>query len=81
MKSGANLTLKLLVKKDPKIKYLKILSQKGSRERSTISLKEQRVNLIIEIKAKDATALRASVNSILRDLQAIEATNTNTKGV
>jgi tRNA threonylcarbamoyladenosine modification (KEOPS) complex Pcc1 subunit len=79
MKNEANLKLKILVKKDPKIKYLKILSQKSRKERSTISLKEYRTKLIIEVRAKDATALRASTNSILRGLQVIEATKQHSK--
>lgn len=76
MASKANFNLRILVKKDPKIRYLKILSQKRSSERCTISLKEYKTRLIIGISAKDATALRASANSILRDLQVIESTRT-----
>ncbi len=80
MENGANLGLTITIKKDPKIKYLKILSQKGKKERSTTSLKEKGSELIIKIAAKDATALRASVNSVLRDLQVIEATKIKSKG-
>ena len=76
-RNAANFKLKLLIKKDPKINYLKIISQSRKKERSTTNIKEQGGKLIIEIGAKDATSLRASANSILRDLQVIEATTIN----
>ena len=78
-KSGStNLQFKLIIKKEPGLKYTKVLSG-ATHNRSTISMIESKDTLTIEIKAKDATALRASTNSILRDLQVIEATRLPSK--
>jgi|GEM_PF-1162974 tRNA threonylcarbamoyladenosine modification (KEOPS) complex Pcc1 subunit len=66
--------IRLVVPKDPKINYKRLLNNQTNHERSNTAIKEQKETLIIEITAKDLTALRASANSILRDLQVIEAT-------
>jgi tRNA threonylcarbamoyladenosine modification (KEOPS) complex Pcc1 subunit len=66
--------LRLVIAKDPKINYRKILGNSLKHERSTTAIKEEKETLIVEITAADLTALRASANSILRDLQVIEAT-------
>lgn len=68
------LSLEITLPKDGSISYTKILGKFPIQKRSTIIIKESKTTLIISIKAKDATALRASTNSILRDLQVIEAT-------
>jgi tRNA threonylcarbamoyladenosine modification (KEOPS) complex Pcc1 subunit len=67
--------IKLLVAKEPKLKYTAILNQNNKHSRSFIKIKESANQLTIEINADDSTALRASINSVLRDLQVIEATN------
>ncbi|MGD0728513.1 MAG: KEOPS complex subunit Pcc1 [Candidatus Micrarchaeaceae archaeon] len=73
-KQGEKFQLKLIINKEKALEYSKILSIKTEHKRSNIKLKEIKGTLFIEISAKDATALRASANSILRDLQVIEAT-------
>ncbi len=49
--------------------------QGGRYKRSDITLKRSASAFIIEIRASDATALRASANSVLRDLQIFEASS------
>ncbi len=66
------LYLKLIVGKQHGLNYTKIIGKNTTHSRSTIKMQEDKRNLTIEITAKDATALRASTNSILRDLQTIE---------
>lgn len=71
--------LKITLEKEKDLNYTKILGKNIGHSRSTIKIKEGKTELIIEIYANDATALRASANSILRDLQVIEATKIKTK--
>jgi tRNA threonylcarbamoyladenosine modification (KEOPS) complex Pcc1 subunit len=71
----ANITLTLILNKTEKLNYSRILGKRGVKhDRSRTTLKETSNNLTITIKATDATALRASANSVLRDLQIIEST-------
>lgn len=56
------------------INYSKLFNGPKRHERSDMKIKSTKGRLVIEVTAKDATALRASANSILRDLQVIEAT-------
>ena len=64
----------IVVGKYPGINYKGALGPTGSRRhaRSTLDVAESKGRLRITITAKDATALRASINSMLRDLQIIE---------
>lgn len=68
------ISLKIILEKEPNLRYTRIFGKNKGHGRSTVKIKENGKRLIIEIAAKDATALRASANSILRDLQVIEAT-------
>lgn len=79
VKRPYKLFLKLEIKKDPHTRYLKILNKTTMRGRSVLKIKEHGDLVIIEIMAKDATSLRASTNSILRDLQVIGATEPKQK--
>ncbi len=72
--SKNNLLLKLTIKKDPELDYTKIFGSIRKHSRSATKVKEIEGNVIIEIEANDITALRASANSILRDLQVMGAT-------
>jgi tRNA threonylcarbamoyladenosine modification (KEOPS) complex Pcc1 subunit len=82
-KRGSPRTLKInaraeiTISKLPGIEYKKVLALKGSKQhsRSGTEMKESRSEIKITIKARDATALRASMNSIMRDLQVISAIN------
>jgi hypothetical protein len=73
-KAKGQFKLKLILKKEPKLKYKKLLNTRTKQGRSTVCIIETKENIIIEINAADATALRASTNSLLRDLQVIEST-------
>lgn len=66
--------LRLILKKETDLNYSKILGLGKAHKRSSTHLKELKDKLIIEIVAADLAALRASTNSILRDIQVIEAT-------
>ncbi len=55
---------------------MRILAAYGYRryKRSSVRIGEARDRLRIEISAQDVTALMASTNTVLRELQIIEAT-------
>lgn len=64
------------VKKSREKNYKKILGiAKTNYKRSKITISENQKELSITITAEDATALRASANMIMRDLQIIENTD------
>jgi tRNA threonylcarbamoyladenosine modification (KEOPS) complex Pcc1 subunit len=69
-----NLKLKLILVKEPNINYSRIFKKQIQHQRSTVTVSQTKRHLVIEIKARDATALRASANSLIRNLQVIEAT-------
>ncbi len=73
-KATNRIRLKLTIKKGTPLNYSRILGASKIHKRSSTKLKESEENLIIEISATDIAALRASSNSILRDIQVIEAT-------
>lgn len=65
--------LTIVISKEENLNYSRILNRKMRYPRSDLAIKETKDTLKITITAKDATALRASSNSVLRDLQVIEA--------
>ncbi|MGI0100671.1 MAG: KEOPS complex subunit Pcc1 [Candidatus Micrarchaeaceae archaeon] len=67
------LYMKIVFEGEPNLEYEKILGTGSKHKRSNVTVAAKNSKLIIEITASDATALRASVNSVLRDLQVIEA--------
>ncbi|MGC8730455.1 MAG: KEOPS complex subunit Pcc1 [Candidatus Micrarchaeia archaeon] len=68
--------LSLYIKKGININYQNLLSleESSNKKRSNVSIKETNKSIKIDIYSSDVTALRASINSILRDLQVIEGT-------
>jgi len=78
-RQAKGLSLKIFIDKEPKLHYARILGKNIGHSRSTVKIKEEGSKLIIEITAKDTTALRATTNSILRDLQVIDATKIITR--
>lgn len=66
--------LKLVLEREPGLRYSSILQKTKRYGRSSVKIQEKGTSLEIEITAKDIVALRASANSIIRDLQAISAT-------
>lgn len=73
-KSKNLLLLKLTIKKDPALDYAMLFKSEKAHSRSTTKVTNAKGSVTIEIKATDPTALRASANSVLRDLQVISAT-------
>jgi hypothetical protein len=67
-------SFRLIIAKEPGLKYSRLLSRSKRYGRSTMKVKETSSTVTIEINATDLTALRASANSVLRDLQVISAT-------
>ena len=73
-RAGRVIKLTLVLSKEPKLKYSSILHKNMKHGRSDVKVQEKKDSLTIEITATDSTALRASINTILRGLQVIEAT-------
>jgi tRNA threonylcarbamoyladenosine modification (KEOPS) complex Pcc1 subunit len=65
-------TASITVPKRKEMDYVKVLGIQREQKRSGIGITEKKECLEISITAKDITALRASMNSIIRDLQVIE---------
>jgi tRNA threonylcarbamoyladenosine modification (KEOPS) complex Pcc1 subunit len=63
----------IVIPKKLKIPYLKALGSMKEHKRSGISIKETDQELRITIQTEDITALRASVNAVIRDISVIEA--------
>jgi tRNA threonylcarbamoyladenosine modification (KEOPS) complex Pcc1 subunit len=59
-------------KSNTKIKYAELISNQKTYKRSTIQFKEHPNSLKFIIKANDTTALRATINSILKEIYLIE---------
>lgn len=76
-KQKINAYAEIAINKYPNINYKRVLALPSTRSyaRSSIETNEARDKLKIMIMAYDITALRASINSIMRDLQVIAATN------
>lgn len=54
----------ITVKEDPDKIYNCLLPGKISRERSTLNIKKRKGEILISIEARDAVALRATVNAV-----------------
>ncbi len=59
-------------KKDAELSYKGLLSNPHSYKRSSISAKESGAAITFTVTASDVTALRASVNAVLRDIKVVE---------
>ena len=70
-----NYSLKLTVtSKDPS-EFLKIIqSEEGSKDRSEIKITSSKKNVDFNVTARDTTALKASINRILKALTIYEKT-------
>ncbi len=62
----------ITIPKKVKIDYKKVLGTVREHKRSGMQIQETEKELIITIKTSDLTALRASINSITRDISVIE---------
>jgi tRNA threonylcarbamoyladenosine modification (KEOPS) complex Pcc1 subunit len=62
----------LNISKATQISYKKVLGDMRSYKRSRITMLESKKGFEVKIIADDLTALRASINSITRDMQVIE---------
>ncbi len=72
-------TATIVLPKRTKSSYQSILGKARDQKRGTVSVKEDKATITIIISAEDATALRASFNSLMRDIQAIEGTVSGTE--
>jgi len=70
-------TAEIIVKEDPDTAYKCLLPEKISRERSTLKLKKEKGALKITVEARDAVALRATLNAVTQVL----AVGTKMKGL
>ncbi len=59
------------IRKKENIKYNQIIN-KYQNQRSITRIKESSLIAFFNVRAKDITALRASINSIMRDVKVIE---------
>jgi tRNA threonylcarbamoyladenosine modification (KEOPS) complex Pcc1 subunit len=66
-------TAKIVLPKMTKSSYRVLLGVQRKQKRSSIKIKEGASRVIVEVEADDATALRASLNTLIRDIQVIEA--------
>jgi len=62
----------IVIPKKKGLNYRSIIGATRQYKRSGISILETKSELKITIKTTDATAMRASVNAIMRDIQVIE---------
>ncbi len=67
------MALVIVLQKTSPLMYSSLLGKRSIAGRSEISVKETKQAIKIEISSKDATALRASANSVLRTIQVAEA--------
>lgn len=63
-------------KGDPSLDYKSLLGASRAYKRSSMSVRESAREITFTIEASDATALRASVNSVLRDIKIVEGAAT-----
>lgn len=66
----------VIIPKKARISYKRIMGNIREHKRGGLSISETATTLKVIITAKDATAMRASVNSIIRDVQVIEGAST-----
>ena len=64
---------KVLIPKRKDLDYTGMLVQTSKYKRSSMSVRDLGSALEVVVTATDTTALRASLNSLLRDLQVIES--------
>ncbi|MFI5412309.1 MAG: KEOPS complex subunit Pcc1 [Candidatus Micrarchaeales archaeon] len=62
----------IIIPKKVKLEYKKALAGTREHKRSGMQIEETAKELRITIKTSDLTALRATINSIMRDIQVIE---------
>lgn len=69
--TGAYKVTMVLLKKEPAL-YTKIIGKARQYERSDMQVKESKNRITISITANDLAAMKASINSVMRDLQTLE---------
>ncbi|HVC57944.1 MAG TPA: KEOPS complex subunit Pcc1 [Candidatus Acidoferrales bacterium] len=70
---GSRFAATIRITKAKGISYGAALGDMSPHERSSVKIKETATQLQIEITAKDAAALRATLNSALKDLHVTES--------
>ena len=66
-------TTTIMIPKSLKINYGKALGELREHKRSGMKIQETQTTIKITIETNDLTALRASANSIIRDISVIES--------
>lgn len=61
----------IVIPKTEKVSYKRILGASREYKRSSISIKEKTDRLTITVTARDMASLRASINSVTRDVQVV----------
>ncbi|MDE1857103.1 MAG: hypothetical protein KGH98_03405 [Candidatus Micrarchaeota archaeon] len=62
----------ITVTKSAGVNYLKVIGSKREYKRSSVSMSETKTEITVRIKAEDPTALKASINSVLNDIEIVE---------
>lgn len=75
VKLGSGFTASIRLIKPERVSYKKILGDLNQHGRSGVRIKETQTTLQIDISAKDAAALRAALNSILKDISVVGASS------
>lgn len=70
---GRSFTATITITKKASASYKMALGEIKAHERSTISIKETPSVLRIDVAARDPAALRATINSVLKDLQVADS--------
>lgn len=63
----------ITIKKGHKAHYTKIIGKQKEHKRSRTIMSEDDNSIYIKIDAEDIPAMRASINSVMRDVQTIES--------
>ncbi len=71
--SAEAFTAVISLKKGGRVSYTRLIGRISEYKRSSISMRETPSEFTVRIEAKDATALKASLNAILKDIQVIES--------
>ena len=71
--SGYRFSATIKISKASATDYKKALGEIRAHERSSITIKETESILQIDVRARDAAALRATINSALKDLHVADS--------
>ena len=70
---GSRFSAVIRIRKTGGINYTKIMGKSAKYKRGTVSTSDKAGVLTVRIEASDSTALRASLNTVMRELHVIES--------